>query len=77
MQVLQAPFAQVVIAETLLKRQHQHQIAGRKRPGMIGSFGQATEVTRRKAPISLAEMLPGGAGVTDRFRQPSSPSGIR
>ncbi len=67
-QVLRAPFAQVVLAETALKRQYRQEIAGRVRRGMIASFGEATEVTRRKVPISLSNVLPGGEDVTDWFR---------
>jgi hypothetical protein len=67
-QVIRAPFAQVVLAETALKRQHREEIAGRVRRGMIASFGQATEVTRRKVPISLTKVLPDGEDVTDCFR---------
>jgi hypothetical protein len=67
-QVLKAPFAQVVLAETTLKRQHHPQIAGRARRGMISSFGQGTEVTRRKTLISLTDVLPQGEDVTQWFR---------
>lgn len=68
MQVLQAPFAQVVLAETMLKRAHCLQIAGRARRGMISSFGQGTEVTCRKTLISLTDVLPHGEDVTQWFR---------
>lgn len=68
MQVLRAPFAQVVLAETTLKRQHRAQITGRPKRGMISSFGQGTEVTRRKALISLTQVLPHGEDVTQWFR---------
>jgi hypothetical protein len=47
-QVLQAPFAQVVLAEATLKHQHRAQTAGRAKRGMISSFGQGTEVTAAK-----------------------------
>jgi hypothetical protein len=67
-QVLKAPFAQVVLAETTLKRQHRTQIAGRARRGMISSFGQGTEVTRRKTLIRLTDVLPQGEDVTQLFR---------
>jgi hypothetical protein len=63
-QVLRAPFAHVVLAETTLKRQHHAQNAGRAKRGMISSFGQGTEVTRRKTPISLTSVLPHGEDVT-------------
>lgn len=66
-QVLRAPFAQVVLAETALKRQHRSQIAGRARRGMISSFGQGTEVTRRKTLIRLADVLPQDEDVTQWF----------
>jgi hypothetical protein len=66
-QVLRAPFAQVMLAETILKQHHCQHIAGRPRRGMIGSFGQATEVTRRKVPINLSEVLPDGEDVTNWF----------
>lgn len=68
MQVLRAPFAQVVLAETTLKRQHRAQVAGRANRGMISSFGQGTEVTRRKTLISLTEVLPHGEDITQWFR---------
>jgi hypothetical protein len=67
-QVLQAPFAQVVLAETTLKRRYRTQIAGRPKRGMISSFGQGTEVTRVKARISLADVLPTGEDVTQSFQ---------
>ena len=66
-QVLRAPFAQVVLAETTLKHQHRAQIAGRPKRGMINSFGQGTEVTRRKNLISLTDVLPQGEDVTHWF----------
>ncbi len=67
-QVLRAPFAHVVVAETALKRLHHDQIAGRARRGMISSFGHGTEVARRKALISLTDVLPHGEDVTHWFR---------
>jgi hypothetical protein len=67
-QVLRAPFAHVVVAETALKRLHGDQIAGRARREMISSFGQGTEVARRKALISLIDVLPHGEDVTHWFR---------
>ena len=67
-QVLRAPFAQVVLAETTLKHQHRAQTAGQAKRGMISSFGQGTEVTRRKTPISLTSVLPHGEDVTHWFR---------
>jgi hypothetical protein len=68
LQVLRAPFAHVVLAETALKRLHQEQIAGRSRRGMISSFGQGAEVARRKVPITLTDVLPHGEDVTNWFR---------
>jgi hypothetical protein len=65
--VLQAPFAHVVLAETALKHLHRDQIARRPRRGMISSFGQGTEVTRRKANIDLTDVLPNGEDVTHWF----------
>jgi hypothetical protein len=67
-QVLRAPFAHVVLAEAALKRMHRDQIAGRSRRGMLRSFGQGTEVTRRRTLISLTEVLPDGQDVTSWFR---------
>jgi hypothetical protein len=67
-QVLQAPFAQVVVAETTLKRLHRDQIAGRARRGMIDSFGQGTEVARSTRLINLTDVLPHGEDVTHWFR---------
>jgi hypothetical protein len=66
-QVLRAPFAQVVLAEAALKRQHRTQIAGQVKRGMISSFGQVTEVTRRKTLIRLTDVLPNGEDVTQWF----------
>jgi len=66
--VLQAPFAHVVAAEMALKRRHRDQIAGQGRRGMIRSFGEGTEVTRRKANINLTDVLPSGEDVTHWFR---------
>jgi hypothetical protein len=66
-QVLQAPFEQVVLAEATLKRHHQQKIADRPRRGMVRSFGQGTEVTHRRTPIDLTEVLPHGQDVTLRF----------
>ena len=67
-QVLRAPFAHVVLAETALKRLHHDQIAGRARRVMINSFGYGTEVARRKTFISLTDALPHGEDVTIWFR---------
>jgi hypothetical protein len=67
-QVLRAPFAHVVLADTALKRLHRGEIAGRTRRGMITSFGQGTEVARRRALVSLTDVLPDGQDVTDWFR---------
>ena len=67
-QVLRAPFAYVIVAETALKHLHYDQIAGRPRRGMISSFGQGTEVTRSKTLISLTGVLPHGEDVTHWFR---------
>jgi hypothetical protein len=38
---------------------------------MISSFGQGTEVTRRRALISLTDVLPDGQDVTYWFRSAS------
>jgi hypothetical protein len=50
----------LVLAEATLKRQYRQQIAGRARRGMISSFGQGTEVTRRRTLINLSDVLPHG-----------------
>jgi hypothetical protein len=67
-QVLRAPFAQVVLAEKALKERHRDVIVRRGRRGMITSFGQGTEVTRRRIPISLSEVLPDAEDITPTFR---------
>ena len=67
-QVLRAPFAHVIVAETALKHLHHDQIAGRPRRGMISSFGHGTEVARNKTLISLTSVLPHGEDVTHWFR---------
>lgn len=67
-QVLQAPFTQVLLAENALKRQYHQQIPRRLRRVLIDSFGQATVVIRRKVLINLADVLPDGEDVTHWFR---------
>ena len=59
-QVLRAPFAQVIFAEQTLKQRHSGAAPGRPRRGMIASFGQGTEVTRHRVRINLTDVLPGG-----------------
>jgi hypothetical protein len=67
-QVLRAPFAEVVLAEKTLKQRHRDATPQRVRRGMIASFGQGTEVTRRRVPIDLSDVLPNGEDVTSWFR---------
>ncbi len=67
-QVLKAPFQQVILAELALKKRHRNEIVGQVRHGMIDSFGQATEVMHRRHPIDLIDVLPGGDDITDSFR---------
>jgi len=67
-QVLQGPFAQVVLAETALKHQHRTQTAGWAKRGVISSFGQGTEATCRRTLVSLTSVLPQGEDVTHWFR---------
>jgi hypothetical protein len=67
-QVLRGPFAEVVLAERTLKQRHRDVTARRVRRGMIASFGQGTEVTRRRVPINLSDVLPGGEDVTSWFQ---------
>ena len=66
-QVLQAPFQQVVLAERALKQRYRQEITGRVKRGMIDSFGQATEVTHRREPINLRNVLPDGEDITGSF----------
>jgi hypothetical protein len=66
-QVLQAPFAHVILAEKALKELHGDAIVWQVRRGMIESFGRGTEVVRRQMAISLAEVLPGAEDVTATF----------
>jgi hypothetical protein len=68
MEVLEAPFEQVVLAETTLKRHHEQKIPGRPRRGMAESFGQGTEVTRHRTLINLTDVLLGAKEVTSWFR---------
>jgi hypothetical protein len=60
--VLRAPFARVIVAEKALK--DVHITVRRVKRGMIESFGQGTEVVRRRTPVSLVEVLPDGEDVT-------------
>ena len=66
-QVLRAPFAQVIRAERALKRRHRDVTPRRVKRGMIVSFGQGTEVIRRRVMIDLREELPDGEDVTAWF----------
>jgi hypothetical protein len=66
-QVLRAPFAEVVLAEQKLKTTHATAIFGRRTRKMSQSFGQGTEVVGRRVPIDLADVLPGGEDVTSSF----------
>ena len=66
-QVLRAPFANVMLAEASLKQLHCDAIAGRARRGMIESFGQGTEVTRRHVTVNLDQALPDSEDVTSWF----------
>ena len=66
-QVLRAPFAQVILAEQTLKQRHRDVIPGPAANGMLASFGRGTEVTRRRVRISLADVLPDGEDVTSWF----------
>ena len=66
-QVLRGPFAQVILAERVLKQRFSDAIPGRTRRGMIASFGQGTEVTRRKVGVDLTTAFPGGEDVTSSF----------
>jgi hypothetical protein len=66
-QVLRAPFADVVFAERRLKAQHQAKILYRKTRRMPASFGEGTEVVGRRVPIELADVLPGAEDVTAWF----------
>lgn len=67
-QVLQAPFVQVIAAERALKLQHHDAAVRRVKRGMISSFGQGTEVTRAGVTIDLSQVLPDGEDVTHSFR---------
>ncbi len=67
-QVLCAPFAQVVLAESILKQVHGHATIGRVKRGMIASFGQGTEVVQRRITIGLTQVLPDGEDITSSFR---------
>ena len=66
-QVLRGPFAQVTLAERVLKKRYSDTIPGRTRRGMVASFCQDTEVTRRKVGVDLTTALPGGEDVTSSF----------
>lgn len=67
-QVLSGPFAHVILAEKALKDLHRDAIVRSVRRGMIESFGQGTEVVRRRIPVSLTQVMPDGEDVTHLFR---------
>jgi hypothetical protein len=69
-QVLRAPFAEVVLAERMLKTAHAAHILNRRTRRMPGSFGMGTEVLSRHMTIDLADALPGGEDVTSWFGTP-------
>lgn len=66
-QVLRGRFAEVVLAEQTIKRRHRDNTVRPSARGMIDSFGEGTEVVRKRIPINLAEALPGGEDVTHWF----------
>jgi hypothetical protein len=66
-QVLRAPFAEVVLAEQKLKTAHAAAIFGRRTRKMPQSFGLGTEVVSRRIPVDLAEVLPSGEDVTSSY----------
>jgi hypothetical protein len=65
--VLQAPFAEVILAEKALKQRYRDATQRRAKRGMIASFGQGTEVTRSRITINLTDVLPDGEDVTAWF----------
>jgi hypothetical protein len=67
-QVLNGPFAHVILAEKALKDLHRDAIVRSVRRGMIESFGQGTEVVRRRNPVSLIQVMPDGEDVTHLFQ---------
>jgi hypothetical protein len=67
-QVLSGPFAHVILAEKALKDLHRDAIVRTVKRGMIESFGQGTEVVRRRSPVSLTQVMPDGQDVTHLFQ---------
>jgi hypothetical protein len=57
----------VVLAESILKQVHGHATIGRVKRGMIASFGQGSEVVRRRVTIGLTQVHPDGEDVTSSF----------
>ena len=65
-QVLRARFAEVVLAEQILKARHAGQVIGRRTRKMPTSFGHGTEVVKG-ITIDLVDVLPGALDVTSQF----------
>ena len=67
MQVLRAPFAEVVLAERTLKTAHAADLLNKRTRRMPASFGQGTEVVGRRVVINLLDVLAGGEDVSAWF----------
>jgi hypothetical protein len=66
-QVLRAPFAEVVLAERTLKTAHAADLLNKRTRRMPASFGQGTEVVGRRVAINLLDVLAGGEDVSAWF----------
>lgn len=66
-QVLRGRFGDVILAERTLKQRHRDITVRPTARGMIDSFGEGTEVVRKRVPVNLAEVLPAGEDVTHWF----------
>jgi hypothetical protein len=66
-QVLRAPFAEVVLAERTLKTAHAADLLNKRTRRMPASFGQGTEVVGRRVVINLLDVLAGGEDVSAWF----------
>ncbi|WP_431934287.1 hypothetical protein [Micromonospora sp. RP3T] len=74
-EVVEGRHADVIAAETTLKRQRTAPLRKWRTWRMPASFGKGTEVVRVVVPIRLADVLPAGRDVTDRFVDPARHGG--
>ncbi|WP_405089356.1 hypothetical protein OG767_16450 [Micromonospora sp. NBC_01392] len=74
-EVVEGRHADVIAAEATLKRQRTAPLRKWRTWRMPASFGKGTEVVRVVVPIRLADVLPAGRDVTDRFVDPARHGG--